>query len=40
METAMYAHYVKALNSYRLYKFKAKAKTTPVARPKVTNAQK
>lgn len=27
-------------NSYKLYKFKAKARTTPVARPKVTNAQK
>ena len=27
-------------NSHKLYKFKAKARTTPVARPKVTNAQK
>ena len=27
-------------NSYKSYKFKAKARTTPVARPKVTNAQK
>ena len=27
-------------NSYKSYKFKAKARKTPVARPKVTNAQK
>lgn len=27
-------------NSYKLYKFKATPRTTPVARPKVTNAQK
>ena len=27
-------------NSYKLYKFKAKARTNPVARPKVTNAKK
>ena len=27
-------------NSHKLYKFKAKARTTPVARPKVTNAKK
>ena len=27
-------------NSYKLYKFKAKARTTPVARHKVTNAKK
>lgn len=38
MSTTMYAQSVKALNSYNLYKFKAKARTTPVARPKVTNA--
>ena len=27
-------------NSHKLYKFKAKARTTPVAKPKVTNAKK
>lgn len=31
---------IRDLNSYKSYKFKAKARTTPVARPKVTNAQK
>ena len=40
LSSAMYAKTVKALKSYKLYKFKAKARTTPVARPKVTNAQK
>jgi len=40
LSSEMYAQTVKALNSYKLYKFKAKARTTPVARPKVTNAQK
>ena len=40
LSSAMYAQTLKALNSYKLYKFKAKARTTPAARPKVTNAQK
>ena len=31
---------IRDLNSYNSYKFKAKARKTPVARPKVTNAQK
>ena len=31
---------IRDLNSYKSYKFKAKARTTPVARPKLTNAQK
>ena len=31
---------IRDLNSYKSYKFKAKARKTPVARPKVTNAQK
>lgn len=31
---------IRDLNSYKSYKFKVKARTTPVARPKVTNAQK
>ena len=40
LSSAMYVQTLKALNSYKLYKFKAKARKTPVARPKVTNAQK
>lgn len=40
MGYSMYVQTLKALNTYKLYKFKAKARTTPVARPKVTNAQK
>lgn len=40
ISSTIYAQSIKALNSYRLYKFKAKARTTPVAKPKVTNAQK
>ena len=31
---------IRDLNSYKSYKFKAKARKTPEARPKVTNAQK
>lgn len=40
INSMIYGNSIRRQNSHKLYKFKAKARTTPVARPKVTNAQK
>ncbi len=40
INSMIYGKTIRDQNSYKLYKFKVKARTTPVARPKVTNAKK
>ena len=40
INSMIYGTTIRDQNSHKLYKFKAKARTTPVAKPKVTNAKK